>query len=488
MISTRRFVLAALMVGACQACSPPPAKSGGVIAPVTLHSLLPAPTGNHQPGDDLLEAIGRLVKASSNGAVTIATKPGAESNDMPGDVLAQVGDGRIDLGIVRASRFALAGVTTFQALQAPFVVDNEALAERVASDPIAKEMMSGLDRLGVVGLAIVPSGLRHPIAYNRQLVSLADYQGAMINTSPSLEVAQLIAAFGATPDYSVGGERLAKVADGSLTGIEASLWQDVGIYPATLTGNVVLFSKFDVVIINKTVFDALSKAQRSVLQQAVQAAVPVTLADRTIESEAAKDWCRLRGSRVVLASSQDLADLQGAATSVRTTLEQDPFTRRMIDRILQLSVGTVKVDVQACEPPATSDVMIEPHGDQTVIDGVWRLEVDYDALVAADIPGTFPQFDEGVWNFDLEGGQGTATASHGTVCGMAYFIDGDRISLSFEADPTKQCGGLLAGTFGRHGDELTLLFTDAAVAGDVKYNTAFFKNGLHRIGDVRASS
>jgi TRAP-type C4-dicarboxylate transport system substrate-binding protein len=487
MISTRHF-MAAVMVGACLACSPPPAKSGGAIAPLTLHALSPSPTGNHQPGDDLLEAIGRLVKSSSNGAVTIATKPGGESNDMPGDVLAQVRDGRIDLGVVRASRFALAGVTTFQALQAPFVVDNEALAERVAADPIAADMMGGLDDLGLVGLAIVPSGLRHPIAYNRQLVSLADYQGAMINTSPSLEVAQLIAAFGATPDYSVGGERLAKVDDGSLTGIETSLWQDVGIYPATLTGNVVLFSKFDVVIINKTVYDALSEAQRSALQEAIQAAIPATLADRTEESEAAKEWCRDRNSSVVLASSQDLADLQAAAAPVRTALEQDPFTKRMIDRIIELSVGTVKADLQACEPPSTTDVMIEPQGDQTVIDGVWRLQVDYEAVLAADIPGTFPALDEGVWNFDFDGGEGTATTSHGNTCGMAYFIDGARISLSFEADPTKQCGGVLAGTFERHGDELTVSFTTAAVAGDVKYNNAFFKNSLHRVGDVRAGS
>ena len=483
MIRTRNLLSATLIVGVCLACSPPPAKSGAAIAPLTLHSLLPTPTGNHQPGDDLLEAIGRVVKANSSGEVTIATKPPVGSDDLPGDVLAQVRDGRIDVGIVRASRFALAGVTTFQALQAPFIIDNEVLAERVAADPIADEMMHGLDKLGVVGLAVVPSGLRHPIAYNRQLVSLADYQGAMINTTPSSEVAALIAGFGATPDYSVGDERLAKVADGSLTGIETSLWQDVGIYPATLTGNVVFYSKFDVVIINKTRFDALSDAQRSALQDAVETASPAALAGRMPESEAAKDWCRVRSSRVALATAQDLADLHAAAAPVRTALERDPFTKRMVDRILELSAGTAQVDVRACEPPGGTDVMIEPHGDQSVIDGVWRLQVDYDALVAADIPGTFPQSDEGVWNFDLKAGRGTATAAHGSECGIAYFIDGARISLSFEADPTKQCGGLLAGTFERHGDALTLSFTDAASAGDVKYNRAFFRNGLHRIGE-----
>jgi hypothetical protein len=374
-------------------------------------------------------------------------------------------------------------VTTFQALQAPFIIDNETLAERVAADPIAVEMMHGLDRLGVVGLAIVPSGLRRPIAYNRQLVSLADYQGATINMTPSLEVADLIAGFGATPDYSVGDERLAKVADGSLTGIETSLWQDVGIYPATLTGNVVYYSKFDVVIINKRRFDALSEAQRSALQGAVETAIPATLADRTQESEVAKDWCRVRNSRVVLATSQDLADLQTAAAPVRTALERDPFTKRMVDRILELSAGTAKSDLQACEPPSGTEVMIEPHGDQSIIDGLWRVQVDYDALVAADIPGTFPHSDEGVWNFDLKAGHGTATASHGSVCGIAYFIDQARISLSFEADPTKQCGGLLVGTFERRGDVLTMSFINAAFAGDVKYNNAFFRNGLHRIGE-----
>ena len=484
MTRTRSVMCVAVVVATLIACSAPPAKSGGVIGPVTLHSFLPSPTGNHQPGDDLLEAIGRIAKSNSNGAVTLATTQQSPSQDGPGDVLARVRDGRIDLGIVRASRFAMAGMTSFQALQAPFVIDNEVLAERVASDHIATEMMSGLDKLGLVGLAIVPSGLRHPIAYNRQLVSLADYDGALINTSsPSLEVVKLITALGAKPDYTNGEERLAKVADGSLTGIETSLWQDVGIYPLVLTGNVVLFSKFDVVVVNKSVFEALGSAQRSVLQDAVVAAAPEVLASRPTETDAAENLCSARGSRVVLASSQDLADLQAAAAPVRDALEQDPFTKRMIDRIIELSAGTAKADVRACEPPTTTDVMIEPHGDQSVIDGIWRLQVDLDALVAANIPGSFPEADEGVWNFDLKGGHGTATATHGAVCGVAYFIDGPRISLSVEADPTKQCAGVSAGTFARHGDELTLAFTTANSAGDVIYGHAFFKHALHRVSD-----
>ena len=88
-----------------------------------------------------------------------------------------------------------------------------------------------------------------------------------------------------------------------------------------------------------------------------------------------------------------------------------------------------------------------------------------------------------LWNFDLKGGHGTATASHGSVCSIAYFIDGSRISMSFEADPTKQCGGITAGTFERRGDELTLSFTSAAFAGDVTYSKAFFKHPLHRISN-----
>src|SRR3954453_17627390 len=148
MTRTRNVMCVALVGAALVACSSPPAKSGGVIDPVTLHSFLPSPAGNHQPGDDLLEAISRIANASSNGAVSIATTPQSPSADGPGDVLAGVRDGRIDLGIIRASRFSMAGMTSFQALQAPFVIDNEVLAERVASDHIATEMMSGLDKLG----------------------------------------------------------------------------------------------------------------------------------------------------------------------------------------------------------------------------------------------------------------------------------------------------------------------------------------------------
>jgi len=432
-----------------------------------------------------MESIGRLVDEGSNGAIHVTSQPSSDSDDGDGDTLVELSAGRIDIAVIRTARLSIAGVSTFQALQAPFVIDNEVLAERVAADPITTEMMKGLDKLGVVGLAIAPSGLRHPIGYNKPLVSLADYKGATINTRPGLEVDQLFSALGATTDHHVGGTRLAAVKDGSLTGIELSLWQDVGIYPATLTSNVTFYSKFDVVLVNKKVYDGLSKAQREALKAAVTKAIPATIATRQVETAAAAKWCETAGNSVVRATPADIAAIQQATAPVLSQLESDPFTKKVIDRIHDLSAGTTPVDLPSCENSSTTDdVMIQPKGDQSVIDGTWRLEISYENLAAVAPPSAHPESDAGVWTLVFNGGKGTAKGGKGVDCGVAYFIDGDRISVSFEADPTKDCGGLVAGTFKRDGDTLTMNFTEDAVSSDLAYSNAFVSNGLHRVGDA----
>jgi hypothetical protein len=359
------------------------------------------------------------------------------------------------------------------------------LAERVAADPITTEMMKGLDELGLVGLAIAPSGIRHPVGYNKPLVTLADYKDAKINTRPGLEVDAIFSALGATTDHEVGAARSAAIADGSLAGIEVSLWQDVGIYPATLTSNVTFYSKFDVVLVNKKFYEALSDGQRGVLKAAVTKAIPETIAGRPTETTAASTWCGIAGNQVIHATPADITAIRDATAPVLAKLEEDAFTKKVLDRIHQLAAGTAPVDLPVCENAQTpQDVMIAPKGDQSVIDGIWRLEISFADLAAVAPTGAHPELDSGIWTFVLRGGKGTAKGGTNGDCGVAYFIDGPRISLSFEADPTKQCGGLLAGTYERDGDTLTMKFTEDAVPSDLAYSNAFMGNGLHRIGDA----
>ena len=82
--------------------------------------------------------------------------------------------------------------------------------------PIAGEMLSSLAAQNVVGVALVPDYLRHPIGMGRPLVSPADFDGARVRIQPSLVTAALMKALGAVPvaisnsqiGYAIGQKRI----------------------------------------------------------------------------------------------------------------------------------------------------------------------------------------------------------------------------------------------------------------------------------------
>jgi hypothetical protein len=78
--------------------------------------------------------------------------------------------GELDLGLVATRAWEDAGVASLVALTTPFLITDEALVDDVVGGPIADELMSGLNKVGVVGLALIPEGLRHPFAFDTPLL------------------------------------------------------------------------------------------------------------------------------------------------------------------------------------------------------------------------------------------------------------------------------------------------------------------------------
>ena len=88
------------------------------------------------------------------------------------------------------------GVPSFQALQAPFLITDHGVLQEVLTDPIASEMLAGLEEAGFVGLGLYPDQLRHPLGYAAPLRSLDDFDGAAIRLVPSEATDALVRALG----------------------------------------------------------------------------------------------------------------------------------------------------------------------------------------------------------------------------------------------------------------------------------------------------
>jgi hypothetical protein len=93
-------------------------------------------------------------------------------------------------------------------------------------------VLSGLDEVGVVGLALLPEGLCHPLGFEAPLIGPADYAGKTIRAPTSNTTAALFDALGATVNDEPPDAR-------THAGMESSFLSPVG----TATGNVSSYPK-----------------------------------------------------------------------------------------------------------------------------------------------------------------------------------------------------------------------------------------------------
>src|SRR5919108_4965623 len=176
-------------------------KAGGSEAPVVLRLAYPYSPREGQPDEAALRYFAGRVAKLSGGHMRLRISFLAVGDEVPeieARMARSVARGAFDLGWVATRVWDQLGVRSFQALQAPFLITDYALLDRVAQSPLADEMLAGLRRLDLTGLAVVPELLRHPSA-GRALVSVKAFNGVRIRTFPSRATDALISALGATP-------------------------------------------------------------------------------------------------------------------------------------------------------------------------------------------------------------------------------------------------------------------------------------------------
>jgi hypothetical protein len=324
-----------------------------------------------------------------------------------------------------------------------------------------------------------------PLGAKRPLLAPGDFAGATITSRPNHAAEMILHALGATPTAVNGADAIAGARDGSIQGTLEGIDQPSAPFSGTVTANAVLFLRTTVLVINAKVFNGLTDAQRDVITRAATATRDWWPSQRPDEVAAAGAACA-RGDDVAIASIEQIADLRRATNGVVDAMARDPFTRRAIDRIETLGAGVAEPKLAPCPGSTTAEpglALPKPAGDQSVLDGEWRLEVAAATLQRAGITGPDVGNNSGTWTFDLKGGVLTGTEPHGVPCNARYTIAGHR--LGWSSDPADACGGRLLLRFRRWGDRLRFvpLATDD-VFGSPAFVRAFFDQPLRRIGDA----
>jgi TRAP-type transport system periplasmic protein len=335
-------VIAAVVAGGCGGGGGSGDKAGGSGEPVVLR--MANAYGDLQTAP-VVEQFVSQVKARSGGSlrVQVTSRWGDYADDAEQQVVRAVAAGKADLGWAGARVFDTMGVPSFQALQAPMLIDSYALEQAVVASDMPGQMLQGLDKVGVRGLGVLPDSLRKPVAVRHPVLGVGDWRGITFGTLKSQGQAQAIRSLGATPMEVFRRSRNEALLDGRLQGLEMDLfvYEHGGpVQPAPyVTANVTLWPQMDVLFANPDRLGRLTEQQRGWLQQAAQDAAGrvAALADR--DAQSLKNACR-SGARFANASPADLAALRGAFASVYASLERDPQTKAFIERIQALKRST----------------------------------------------------------------------------------------------------------------------------------------------------
>jgi TRAP-type C4-dicarboxylate transport system substrate-binding protein len=346
---------------------------------------------------------------------------------------ALVRDGEYELGLIPARAWDTLGVTSLQALQAPFLIDSAELAGKVARSAAAGQMLDGLGKAGVVGLALLPEELRHPVAFGPPLRGPSTYEGRQLRVPRSDASYQLMRALGARPVDLNGAGFANAVADKRVTGAEASL-AGAGGLPArgTVSGNVTFYPKVNTLVAGQDAHDGLSEADRETLREAAEATLGHELPS---EADSAAEACQ-RGVRVASASPADIAALKAAARPVYAELERDPRTRALIAGIREMKDGTPGPSTSApeCAPERSSGsgTSVAAADDPSVLNGVYRYEITEEALLDAGADKGEAQANYGVNTQTLRDGRFTnawRSPDNTETCEGTYTRSGDRLEI-----------------------------------------------------------
>ncbi len=312
-------------------------------------------TGDPQgrPDTPVVERFADAVQRLSDGNMRIeiiweAAGSSGTPDSFEQGVVGLVQDGELELGWIASRAWDTVGVTSFQALQAPFLITDRELLNRGAREPDGRrdDRRSGRRRRGgtrhVSRRTAVPPRLRER-RWSRSRTSTAP----AIRLVPSEATEALIRALGGRPVYGLNGDALdGAIARGEIDGTEISLGlapiiaQDVAPR-SVITGNVVLFPRVNTLFAGQELMSSLSDTQREVLAAAADEAYSFASSARSEDFGA---FCEA-GGKVAIATDADVAALQRAALPVYRTLEADPQTKTFIDEIQELKKEQPPADV-----------------------------------------------------------------------------------------------------------------------------------------------
>lgn len=392
--------------------------------------------------------------------------------DYEARTIQDVQAGQVDLAWVGARVFDRLGVTSFQAMLAPLLVDSQELQRAVFEDGIPQEMLKGVERLGVVGVGVMPGPMRKMLGVSGPFLAPGDFQGAVVGMQDSALVEETFRTLGATVKAMPTSAKLAGL-DGyeqQLGSITGNGYQDQA---KVVTGNVNWWPRPLVIIADAPVHNQLTEEQQRALGEASRRTMVDALVGAANEDD--ESGAILCDSPLSIETVDDggLGAFGKALAPVYSALRAEPATARFLDRIQALKASVdVSPDTVGCGAPkaasgaipngtyqhavskADVEKLCEP-GDPTApavsdipADGnILQIQIDGERIVQSQFPAGQPEAKKIGWT-------GTYRAYRETLeLVETGFSEGLPLTWSYGDDklrlsdwPVKDCDGAIVWT------------------------------------------
>jgi TRAP-type C4-dicarboxylate transport system substrate-binding protein len=349
--------------------------------------------------------------------------------DAEARTVGDVQEGTVDLAWIGARGFDQVGVTSFQALLAPMLVDSYDLEEAVFAAGIPAAMLAGVEDAGVRGLAVLPGPLRRVLGIDHPFVRPADFDGAVVGMQASDVAEQTFAALGASARALPSSAQLSGVDayEQQIASIVGNHYWDVATH---VTTNVNLWPRPLVVFVNPTVFDGLDAEQQEALTGAGEAVVDEAMAAARADDEPFVELCR-NGMTLVAATGTELGQLRSALSPVLAALAEDAATAQYLEAIEELK------DERAVAPDAVECPVDDADGaDDGFVEGSFEMTLHITEALAAETGCDTDELGVVDFHLQLEDGTGTITVSDPEAGGreevgarFTYEVFRDRVTL-----------------------------------------------------------
>ncbi|RZU76116.1 TRAP-type C4-dicarboxylate transport system substrate-binding protein [Micromonospora kangleipakensis] len=303
------------------------------------------------------------VKRLSDGALQIEFKSAWRRGEPQQEqgVLADLREGKVALGGVRARALDREGYLGFQALVAPFLVDSYALESAVFDSGIVDDMLAGVTAIDVVGIAVLPSSLYRVTGKEHAFAGPDDFRGQILATQDSAMNEATMKSLGATPHFMASSSDI-RAYDGYTAPPGAVAGNSYQSFLRHLAGNLSLGIQPSLILMGKVTEGSLDEEQRKILREAASDVRAAAIRASQEDDRVGMSVLCNSSVEVSFASAEDLQDLRKAVTPVYDQLRQDPQSAEWLGQITALKIKTAAApDVATCPDtptPASTDLGI----------------------------------------------------------------------------------------------------------------------------------